>query len=57
MLILGALLMVLVGGVFATTGNFFLLLIVATIGVLSPADKEVGPFLRSSRRRFRRRSP
>ena len=45
MLIVGALLMVLVGGVLATTGNFVLLVVVATIGVLSPADKEVGPFL------------
>ena len=45
MLILGALLMVLVGGVFATTVNLVLLVIVATVGVLSPADKEVGPFL------------
>jgi len=45
MLILGALLMALVGTVFAVTGNFMLLVIVATIGVLSPSDKEVGPFL------------
>ncbi len=45
MLILGALLMAMVGGVLATTGNFVLLVVVATIGVLSPADKEVGPFL------------
>ena len=45
MLILGALLMALVGGVFATTVNLVLLVVVATIGVLSPADKEVGPFL------------
>ena len=45
MLILGAGLMVLVGCVFAVTGNFLVLLIVATIGVLSPSDKEVGPFL------------
>ena len=45
MLILGALLMALVGGVFATTVNLILLVVVATIGVLSPADKEVGPFL------------
>ena len=45
MLILGALLMALVGGVFAMTGNLVLLVVVATIGVLSPADKEVGPFL------------
>ena len=45
MLILGALLMALVGGVFATTVNLVLLVVVATVGVLSPADKEVGPFL------------
>lgn len=45
MLILGALLMALVGGVFAVTSNYVFLLIVATIGVLSPSDKEVGPFL------------
>lgn len=45
MLILGAVLMAVVGIVFATTGNFFWLVIVATIGVLSPSDKEVGPFL------------
>jgi MFS family permease len=45
MLILGAGLMTLVGTVFALTGNFLVLLIVATIGVLSPSDKEVGPFL------------
>lgn len=45
MLILGAMLMVLVGIVFAVTTNYALLLVVATIGVLSPSDKEVGPFL------------
>jgi MFS family permease len=45
MLILGALLMALAGGVFAITGNFLFLVIAATIGVLSPSDKEVGPFL------------
>ena len=45
MLILGALLMALVGGVFAMTVNLVLLVVVATIGVLSPTDKEVGPFL------------
>jgi MFS family permease len=45
MLILGAGLMTLVGCVFAVTGNFVVLLCVATIGVLSPSDKEVGPFL------------
>ncbi len=45
MLILGAGLMSLVGCAFALTGNFVALLVVATIGVLSPSDKEVGPFL------------
>jgi MFS family permease len=45
MLILGAMLMALVGCVFAATNNFGLLIVVATIGVLSPSDKEVGPFL------------
>lgn len=45
MLILGAVLMAIVGGVFAATGDFVWLVIVATVGVLSPSDKEVGPFL------------
>lgn len=45
MLVLGAMLMALVGCVFAVTANFLWLIIVATIGVLSPSDKEVGPFL------------
>jgi len=45
MLLLGATLMTITGAVFASTGNFFWLIIAATIGVLSPSDKEVGPFL------------
>jgi MFS family permease len=45
MLILGALLMVGAGVTFATTDKFLFLLIAATIGVVSPSDKEVGPFL------------
>ncbi|HET6515369.1 MAG TPA: MFS transporter [Thermodesulfovibrionales bacterium] len=45
MLIVGALLMVFAGGLFATTDNFALLLIAATIGVISPSGYEVGPFL------------
>jgi MFS family permease len=45
MLILGACLMAMVGLVFALTTNFLLLVVAATIGVLSPSDKEVGPFL------------
>ncbi len=44
MLLAGALLMVLVGVVFVLTTNYALLLAAATIGVLSPSDKEVGPF-------------
>lgn len=45
MLIAGALLMVLAGGLFAVTRNFILLLVAATIGVISPSGYEVGPFL------------
>jgi MFS family permease len=45
MLAVGALLMVLAGGTFAVTSNFVLLLMAATIGVISPSGYEVGPFL------------
>ncbi|MBI3468240.1 MAG: MFS transporter [Planctomycetes bacterium] len=45
MLIAGAALMVLGGLVFALTSNFWLLLLAATVGVLSPSGNEVGPFL------------
>lgn len=45
MLLLGAVLMVVTGTIFATTGNLWWLIIAATVGVLSPSDKEVGPFL------------
>lgn len=45
MLVFGALLMASVGLVFAITSNYLWLVLVATIGVLSPSDKEVGPFL------------
>ena len=44
-LILGALLMVLDGIVFVSTGNFFLLVVAATVGVISPSGNEIGPFL------------
>ena len=44
-LILGAFLMVLAGIVFVSTGNFFLLVVAATIGVISPSGNEIGPFL------------
>jgi MFS family permease len=45
MLIVGALLMVAAGVIFAITHSFLLLTIAATIGVISPSGNEVGPFL------------
>jgi MFS family permease len=45
MLIIGAILMLFAGVLFATTRNFVFLLIAATIGVISPSGYEVGPFL------------
>ena len=45
MLIVGAGLMILAGGVFAAATDFVVLLIAATIGVISPSGNEVGPFL------------
>jgi MFS family permease len=44
-LVLGAALMVLAGVVFASTGNFVLLVVAATVGVISPGGNEIGPFL------------
>jgi len=44
-LIIGAILMSFAGIIFAMTHNFILLLIAATIGVISPSGNEVGPFL------------
>ena len=44
-LIAGAALMLFAGVVFALTGNFLLLLVAATVGVISPSGNEVGPFL------------
>src|SRR6266550_9299937 len=44
-LIAGALLMIVAGLVFAFTRDFTLLLIAATVGVISPSGNEVGPFL------------
>jgi MFS family permease len=44
-LIAGSALMVLGGLVFAWTGNFWILLAAATVGVISPSGNEVGPFL------------
>jgi predicted MFS family arabinose efflux permease len=45
MLIVGALLMAVGGVVFAITDLFVILLLAATVGVLSPTGGEVGPFL------------
>jgi len=44
-LVIGAGLVLFAGIVFAITGNFALLLIAATVGVISPSGYEVGPFL------------
>jgi len=44
-LAVGAGLMIFASVVFATTGNFWLLVVAATIGVLSPSGNEIGPFL------------
>jgi MFS family permease len=44
-LILGAVLMVLAGVAFVSTSSFVLLVIAATIGVISPSGNEIGPFL------------
>lgn len=45
MLMLGALLMTMAGVIFSLPVPYFVLLATATVGVLSPSDKEVGPFL------------
>jgi MFS family permease len=45
MLIAGAALMVLAALLFAATRNFYLLLLAAVVGVISPSGNEVGPFL------------
>jgi len=45
MLIASALLMTLAGVIFASTRSFLLLLLAATVGVISPSGNEVGPFL------------
>ena len=44
-LIVGAILMILSGIVFLSTNSFLLLLIAATLGVISPSGNEIGPFL------------
>jgi MFS family permease len=44
-LLIGALLMTGAGLVFASTTSFLLLLLAATVGVISPSASEIGPFL------------
>jgi MFS family permease len=44
-LLVGALLMVFAAVLFALTSHFWLLLLAATVGVISPSGNEVGPFL------------
>ncbi len=45
MLVAGAVLMIFAGVLFAATRSFWLLLVAATVGVISPSGNEVGPFL------------
>lgn len=45
MLIAGAALMAAAGWVMASTSHFWLLVLAATVGVISPSGQEVGPFL------------
>jgi MFS family permease len=45
MLLVGAALMAAAGAVFASSDAFVVLLVAATIGVISPSGNEVGPFL------------
>ncbi len=45
MLLAGAALMVAAGIVFALTNTFWILLVAAIIGIISPSGQEVGPFL------------
>jgi MFS family permease len=45
MLLLSAALMALSGAIFASRGDFVPLLVIATLGILSPSGNEVGPFL------------
>jgi MFS family permease len=44
-LIIGALLMLVSGLVFAMSGSFAILLLAAVVGVISPNGKDIGPFL------------
>src|SRR5580765_5388096 len=56
MLLLGAALMMAAGVVFALTTRFWLLLVAAIIGIISPSGQEVGPFLPIEQAMLARRS-
>lgn len=43
-LLLGCVSMALSGVIFATSGNFWILLLAAVVGVISPSGNEIGPF-------------
>lgn len=45
MLMIGSVLIILAGVIFSSSSNFYVLLIAAIIGVISPTGNEVGPFL------------
>ena len=45
MLLAGAALMVVAGVLFALTNTFWILLVAAVVGIISPSGQEVGPFL------------
>ncbi len=45
MLVAGSVLMIFAGSLFILTRNFYVLLLAAMIGVISPSGNEVGPFL------------
>ncbi len=45
MLVFGAAMMLLAAAVFASATTFWLLVLAATVGVISPSGNEVGPFL------------
>src|SRR5262245_31182350 len=44
-LVAGSILMAGAGLAFVLTRNYFLLVLAAIVGVISPADKDIGPFL------------
>jgi len=57
MLVAGAVLMIFAGVLFAATRSFWLLLVAATVGVISPSGNEVGPFLAIEQAALSERTP